>query len=292
MTLSTSSSRRTRSTLQVLAVCLALTVCVSGVRAAEAAAPFATVNGEPVQRAVFEQWVLQRSGVRNPYDVNEPAPAVPAADRLALAEEWLLTEVLAQAARQRGLDTAPSFQLESRLQRDTLLSQAAVRGLIGSLQVTDAELTAAYEDRVPAVEFRVAHILVADEAQAIALITRLQRGEAFGALARRHSLDKDTRSNQGAIGWLHNNQMAPDMAARVRRLAAGELAAQPARSDRGWHVVKLLATRPFERPDLATARAWLHPFVLSQKVQVQLAQWRAEADIRLPEQSAPAGSAR
>jgi len=68
--------------------------------------------------------------------------------------------------------------------------------------------------------------------------------------------------------------------------------ARPARSDRGWHVVKLVATRPFERPDLATARAWLHPYVLSQKVQQQLAQWRAEADIRLPDRSAPAGSAR
>jgi peptidyl-prolyl cis-trans isomerase C len=248
-------------------------------------APVAMLDGQPLSSALLDQLARQQAGDPNPYDPPAaPAPTASASpgERQHLLDQLVDIELLARKARERGLDQDPAIQAESALQAKTLLAQAMVREQIAGLAVSDTELAAAYEERVPAHQFQVAHIVLPDAASAQRILERLQQGQRFAELARRHSIDQDTRKQGGTIGWLMFDQLAPELATAVRHLKPGEHAGRAVQTTQGWHVVQLLALRPLaERPTRETAKAWLYPQILHAKVQAQQAQWRKEADVRL-----------
>jgi len=171
---------------------------------------------------------------------------------------------------------------EAELQSKTLLAQRVVRELINSLQVSDAELQAAYDEQVPPHEFQLRHVQLPDREAALAVISRLQQGQAFAELARSLSTDKVSRAQGGNLGWLMMEQMPPDFAAAARALKPGEHTVQPVKTDQGWHVIQLQALRPLaKRPSLQTATVWLHPPLLHAKVQAHQQQWRDQAQVQV-----------
>lgn len=245
----------------------------------------ATLNGEPVSRALLDHLTRAQMGVANPYDAPASAAAAasaPSVDRQQLLDELIGVELLAQKARERGLDKAPAVLAEAELQSKTLLAQRVVRELIHSLKVSDAELQAAYDELVPPHEFQLRHVQLADREAALAVISRLQQGQGFAELARSLSTDKVSRAEGGNLGWLMVEQMPADIAAAARALKPGEHTVQPVKTDQGWHVIELQALRPrAERPSLQTATVWLHPQLLHAKVQAQQQQWRDQAQIQV-----------
>lgn len=269
--------------------CLLLAACEPTTRPASPPQPpaVALLDGHPLSSALLDQLARQQAGTPNPYDpppaVPAPAPAVVnAEERRLLLDQLVEIELLAHKARERGLDKEPAIQAESALQAKTLLAQAMVREQIAAFSVTDAELAAAYEEQVPPHQFEVAHIVLPDAAAAHRVLQSLKHGQRFADLARRHSIDKDTRPHGGAIGWVMFDQLPPELAPAVRHLKPGEHTQQPVQTAKGWHVVRLLALRPLvERPTREAAKAWLYPQLMHGKVQAQQAQWRKEADVRL-----------
>jgi len=246
----------------------------------------ATLNGEPVSRALLDHLTRAQLGVANPYDAPASAAAAaasaPPIDREQLLDELIGVELLAQKARERGLDKTPALLAETELQSKTLLSQRVVRELIQSLKVSDAELQTAYDELVPPHEFQLRHVQLADRDAALAVISRLQQGQGFAELARSLSTDKASRAQGGHLGWLMVEQMPADFATAARALKPGEYTVQPVKTDQGWHVIQLEALRPLaERPSLQTATAWLHPQLLHAKVQAQQKQWLEQAQIKL-----------
>ncbi|MGY4827939.1 peptidylprolyl isomerase [Sphaerotilaceae bacterium SBD11-9] len=245
----------------------------------------ALLDGEPVSRDLLDTIARQRGGTQNPYDLpTTPAPAASAtaADRQAMLEELVDIELLARKARERGLDQDPALQAERELQAKTILAQTMVREQIAGLEVSDAELAAAYEERVPPNQFKVAHILVKDAATAQTVLDQLNQGKPFAELAKRHSLDAGSRKDGGSLGWLLIDQMPTDLAAAIRHLKPGEHAPQALQTPQGFEVVQLQALEALpERPTLQTARTWLHPQLIHAKVGAQQQQWRREAQIQL-----------
>ncbi|MBC7957715.1 MAG: peptidylprolyl isomerase [Cytophagales bacterium] len=248
-------------------------------------AAVATLNGEPVSRALFEHLIQAQTGIANPYDPpasSAAAASAPTIDRQQVLDELLDIELLAQKARERGLDKTPVAVAETELQSKSLLAQLMTREMISGIQISDAELKAAYEEQVPAHEFQIRHVQLADRKAAEAVISRLQQGQRFTDQARSLSTDPVSRSQGGQLGWLMMNQMPGDFAAAARALKPGEYTVQPVKTDQGWHVIQLLALRPLaERPSLQTAKAWLYPQLVHAKVQAQQQQWRAQAQIQL-----------
>lgn len=245
----------------------------------------ATLNGEPVKRALLDHLTEAQRGTANPYDAPASAAAPPlatGADRQQLLDELLGIELLAQKARERGLDKLPEVAAEAELQAKTLLAHRVVRELIGSILISDAELKAAYEERVPAHEFHASHVQLADRQTAESVISRLQQGQRLADLARSLSTDASSRNQGGDLGWLMMEQMPANFAAATRALKPGEYTVQPVKTDQGWHVIQLDALRPLvERPSLQTAKAWLHPQLVHAKVQAQQHQWREQASIQV-----------
>lgn len=100
-------------------------------------------------------------------------------------------------------------------------------------------------------ETRSRHILVApdelmDEEAARALIQdiarRLEEGESFSELARRHSTDPGSRNDGGDLGWQPPGTMVDSFERAAQELEPGERS-RPFRSQFGWHIVEVMDRR-------------------------------------------------
>ena len=119
----------------------------------------------------------------------------------------------------------------------------------GSIEISEEALLEYYEDnqdRYLQDEQRQArHILVlsgddedAAEAEAVALLARIQAGESFEALAAEHSDDGGTASRGGDLGVLTRSQLPGELGGAVFSMDAGQVDG-PIKSDFGFHVVRL-----------------------------------------------------
>ena len=124
----------------------------------------------------------------------------------------------------------------------------------------DALLTARVRDAiigdisgsVPHVHAR--HILVTDEALAVELISRIQNGEDFTALAAQYSRDETTKNTGGDLGWFAEDELLqPALAYSAFNSNMQEIIG-PVHSELGYHVLQILERedRPVDESRRAT----------------------------------------
>lgn len=110
---------------------------------------------------------------------------------------------------------------------------------------------------VPAVEEQVwaRHILVNDEAVALAIIERLNKGEDFGTLAAELSTDTGSGAQGGDLGWFGRGAMVPSFEEATFALKVGEIS-QPVQSEYGYHIIQVIARqdRPLNEEEWQQAR--------------------------------------
>ena len=99
----------------------------------------------------------------------------------------------------------PEIQLMIARAKDNVLRDGYVKQAIDQ-GTTDEKLHAAYDAMKSQPGFAIeethaAHILVADEAEANAIIKQLQEGADFATLAKEKSTDPSAKTNGGDLGW-------------------------------------------------------------------------------------------
>ncbi len=187
--------------------------------------------------------------------------------RAYLARQAVLREALA-----RKYDQQPSV----RAQLDRVREQALTELYLDSVSrspdgyPSDAEVQGAYDAskgvfEVPR-QLRLAQIYVAvpkgvdraAEDKARKKVDELarklkQKGADFAALARSESEDKQTAVQGGEIGWLTEAQMVPGIRSVATALAK-DAVSEPVHLEDGWHLLKLLETRPSGKRPLPEVR--------------------------------------
>ena len=220
----------------------------------EAGAPVvAHVNGQAITLAETQRMVA-RYGQQTGMD---------AAMLQDMALQTLIEQALIeQAAVEQGVTVADSeldAQVEASAElaggaeawqnwlRDNLYTEAEFRDSLRDSLITSRMrdlLTSQLDGIMPQVRAR--HILVQTEAEARDILTRLQNGEDFAALAGQHSLDVTTRENGGDLGWFVRDELLePALADQTFALQPGEVVG-PVQTSLGFHIVQLLekADRP------------------------------------------------
>jgi peptidylprolyl isomerase len=81
---------------------------------------------------------------------------------------------------------------------------------------------------------------------------RVKNGD-FATLAKRNSQHKPSADKGGDMGWLADTQIAADMRNRLAGIARGEIS-DPIRSNQGWHILRVLDTKPAAPRALAEVR--------------------------------------
>jgi len=201
----------------------------------------AQVHGRPIRLGAVEDELARISRLSGGKTLSGGKARLHAT--LALVERMLLE----QAALKRGLGKAPEVTLRlDEVERGAVM-QAMLKKLRGSVAPPATEVEAYYQGHL--VEFRrpsrrpCAHVVVKTKGEAERLARRLQKGESFEALAKKHSLDPASAKKGGSIGELDDEQLGevakaePPIAAVVRETPAGKVSI-PVPSRAGWRLVR------------------------------------------------------
>jgi peptidyl-prolyl cis-trans isomerase C len=245
-----------------------------------------TVNGSPITEDMVRSFARAKSGGK---DV-DLTPEQEAGVIKALTN----IEILAQQARSAGIDSRREMQTELHLSADSILAQAFVQDYLKQHQPSDADIQAAYDERVKSVDthqYKARHILVKDKAQADDIIAQLNKGGNFAALAKKFSMDPGSAQNGGELGdWFSGSTMVPEFATALSKLKKGEYTKEPVQTQYGWHVIQLEDVRDQAPPGMEQMREQLANDMQRKTVDDYLKQLRESAKITTAEaaSSAPA----
>lgn len=91
-----------------------------------------------------------------------------------------------------------------------------------------------------------------------------QKGTSFEDIARQSSDDASTAERDGLVGWVGETAMVPEVRAAVAGLEKGAVS-EPIRTTDGWHLIRLLDTKPAAVPPLADVRELIISSLRNQK---------------------------
>lgn len=213
----------------------------------------ATVNGSPITEGMLDSFVRQQA--------NGQLPQLTPVQKASLVKTMVNMELLAQQARKDGVDKQPDVQAELQLTDNSILAQSVVEAYLKQHQPSDADLKAAYDAKVKAMDphqYKARHILVKDEVTAKDIIAQLNKGANFAALAKKDSLDPGSAPNGGELGdWFSGTTMVPEFATALAKLKKGEYTKEPVQTQYGWHVIQLEDVRDQAAPSMDSMREQL-----------------------------------
>ena len=239
-----------------------------------------------MRRAVLVRLIEERLIVQEAKRLGLAVAAEEVAERLrAIRQQVGTPEQYQQMLRETQLTEE---QLKNKL-RDQLLAQNAIdRQVRSRIVISPSELASLNGSQPsassdPGEEIRADHLLVRvteqrspDAARAVInqLHDRLQKGEAFEALAREYSEGPDTQDG-GLMGWVHPGELLPELDAVLFQLQPGELSA-PIQSRLGFHLVKIVERRSRSADEAADSREQLERQLYQQKFNKALETWLAD----------------
>jgi peptidyl-prolyl cis-trans isomerase C len=180
--------------------------------------------------------------------------------RRELLDELVKFELLAREAHLRGLDSTPDVDRARRQVMVQQMMKAEFEDKVKLADVSDTEARAYYDSHAgefhkPA-QVRVSQLFTRDEAKARKLLKQLldkaDDHELFRELVRTTSEDSETKQRDGDLAFfsLPKDRIAgdPDVPNEVAEAAfalanIGDLAPEPVRSPRGFHIIKLTGKR-------------------------------------------------
>lgn len=255
------------SKVAVLTVCLATPLWAQDTPTADTVV--ATVNGTDI---TLGHMILARSGLPQQYDQLPP--------------EVLWQGILDQLISQTLLSTDEAAQETTRVRkaldnerRALLAGEAAQSIALGAL--SDEALQAAYDAEYGSVdlgfEYNASHILVPTEEEAKAIITELEGGAEFAAVAREKSTGP-SGPNGGALNWFGPGMMVPEFETAVAALEVEAISA-PVQTQFGWHVIRLNDKRQQAAPTLDAVRDELTQQIQQTAIETRIDELTAQAEI-------------
>jgi peptidyl-prolyl cis-trans isomerase C len=203
-----------------------------------AADSIATVNGKPIKQSIYDLISKDISATGQKIDDNTKS---------AIINELVSSELVYQEAQRLGLDKQPDFLLREELGKRKLLTSVFLQDYLKKNPVSDADTKAAYEQYKKAYgdkEYSARHILVKTEAEAKDIIAQLNKGGDFAKIAKEKSIDPGSKDKGGDLGWFSPASMVKPFSDVAANLQKGATSATPVQTQFGWHIIKLVDSRP------------------------------------------------
>jgi peptidyl-prolyl cis-trans isomerase C len=271
----------------VLLAPLVLAACNKAATPAPAAAGerVATVNGKALPKSEFDLYVANMSR-QSGRDVTEEHKA-------DLLEQYIKMQLAAEEAEKAGIEKEQKVRDQLALARVQVLVDAGLQKYLEAHPVQESELRPEYDAQVAALprEYHARHILVDDEAAAVAITKELKGGADFAKLAAKRSKDSSSKSG-GDLGWFTLDSMVKPFADAVKTMQPGQLTEQPVQSQYGWHVIKLEESRATSAPPFDEVKDRVKTFVQRKKLAAHLDELRKTAKVEKAGAAAPATAAK
>jgi len=242
--------------LAALLAATMLAACASG-------GSIATVNGQPISRAEFEQKLEASSVARNvlqqmvqealinQYAKNNNITVTDA--EIAQREDQLKANFPSgswdEMLKARNLTEA---DVKTALREQIILDKALAK----DVTITPAQVKQYFDknhaafDKPEQVQAR--HILVPDLATANKIEAQLKAGKNFADLAKQYSTDPGSKDKGGDLGWFRRGQMVPAFDKVAFSLPVGAIS-QPVKSPFGYHIIQVEGKQPGQTATLANS---------------------------------------
>jgi peptidylprolyl isomerase len=209
-------------------------------------------------------------------------------NQTALADfvkERLISETLLAQARAKGWDQRPDIRQRANEARDQAILQSYVMSLIPPDPAfpSSAQIATAYEANksrmiVPK-QYHIAQIVIlvppnsppeadaaakrkAQDLRALAVKPKAD----FADLAKKNSQEGVSAPKGGDVGWLREDQLLPVIREVVSKIPDNGIS-EPVRAPDGWHVLRVIETRPTGPMSLADATPQIIPALRQARLQ-------------------------
>ena len=226
----------------------------------------ALVNGKAVPKARVDNLMQQAARAGQKVGPEMEAQA---------KDQVVLREIFTQEAERQGIAASPDYRAQMELARQSILIRELFERFKKEHPVSDAEAKAEYDKfkaQLTGTEYRARHILVADEAEAKALIKQLEAGASFEELAKKYSKDPGSGAQGGDLDYAKADAYVPEFGQALTQLKKGEVTAEPVKTQFGWHIIKLEDTREAEFPAYEDVK----PQIVQRLDQLKLAQYQEQ----------------
>jgi len=242
--------------------------------AASAGSGRTTVNGVPIPQARIDAMNKELDAAGQPSGPERQA---------AIREELVNREILAQAAKARGLDKNPDVQQQMEMARQAVLIRALFDQETKAHPITDADLEKQYNEFKGSMgqnEYKVSHILVDNEADAKAIIDQLKKNPGdFAKIAKEKSKDPGSKDNGGDLDWGPSARYVKPFADAVQSQPKGQISQTPVKTDFGYHVIRVDDVRPLKVPEFKDLKEQFKQRAQQQQIQKLVADLRAKAKV-------------
>lgn len=204
--------------------------------------------------------------------------------REAVRRELVVQTLLAELAQQSRLQDNPAVALRLAAARRGVLAQAWQQQWVDANPPSDAELAAEYaalKERTGSKEYQIRQVVVRDETAAKLVIEQLKSGKSLSDMAREYSIEPLGKDDGGLLPWLTPASMVEPLAQWVVRAKVGQRAPEPLRTPGGFHIVELVAERPFSLPALENIRPQLLQAVAQRKLTAAIQEQIGKAKVEL-----------
>ncbi|WP_053956496.1 peptidylprolyl isomerase [Inediibacterium massiliense] len=192
----------------------------------------ATVNGCEITKEDLEL-VVQHAPAEQKMQLNTLA------GKKYLLNEMITQQMLYLDAKKKGLDQDEEFLKELKAVGENLLKQYAVRKLLDTVVVDEAEVKEYYEKnpeqfvKGPCVHAK--HILVKEEEQAQNILKEIKAGKKFEDAASEYS-ECPSKANGGDLGEFEKGKMVPEFEKVAFELEIGKVS-EPVKTQFGYHLI-------------------------------------------------------
>lgn len=242
---------------------------------------FASLRPNFLDQFATQQVLLQEAAAR---DITVPDADVEA--QIAQAKEGA-GENFEQALGQAGYEDEAALRESIR---ESLVLQQIVAALQGEVEISDASVRGFYDqnqDQFSQPEQVCArHILVAEQAKADELYTRIQDGGDFAALAKANSTDPGSKDNGGDLGCFGRGQMVAPFEEAAFSTEVGRTT-EPVQSDFGFHIIRVYEKNPAAPTPFADVREQVREQLVNQQLGTEIAGLREASGLELFPENLP-----
>src|SRR3972149_1733349 len=152
--------------------------------------------------------------------------------------------VITEADIEREIKNLPDFVQKKfeDFKKINLVGLLLEREIETKTKVSDKEIRDYYEknkeDFAPVSQVRLSHILLNTEEEAQKVLERLKKGEDFGQVAKKSSIDTVSAKKDGDLGFFSKGEIPPEFQIAAVRLKTGEVS-EPIKTKSGYEIIKV-----------------------------------------------------
>jgi parvulin-like peptidyl-prolyl isomerase len=156
----------------------------------------------------------------------------------SIKKEYLVYEMSKKAKYEKNKDVLA--QLDN-IKKQVMVAQYLKDTIENKIKVTNKDTKKYFDDNKDMFkkddQVKGRHILVATEKEANDIISKLDKGESFQALAREFSMDPGSKVNGGDLGWFSKGQMVKPFETAAFSLKKGAYTKDPIQTQYGYHII-------------------------------------------------------